>query len=371
MRTMACPLPSVTGQAQMGGPGPWDGGVLQDLAKGHPFDRPYSVMKALQAELAELRSLAQQESRRREAEAARLQAELAELRNGLAEERAKRTSNVDGVERSLGLELAALQKALQEARLEASDSLKAQRKITVGDFDAVRAQLAQLTAGLDGERRERLALAKDFSARVGASTASHDNLAAKLTQDLDDHLRQISELQELGKSHREEICELQVKSAEACKAVETVQHTTVVSCDDLVRPLAARLEAMDKSIEDFRASSAEAMRRHWKTTTTDVAELRARLERQSSALAGELASERKEREQAVEGLQPKIQANELASKTALVRVENLTSGHFGNPRTKHCAVCLEDRGGSPGRLAPRPPPEPRGRRMEGMWGRTA
>lgn len=361
---MACELPSVTGGGAPMGVGLWDGAAFQDATKGHPFDKPFNVMKALQSEVNELRAAAQQESKRRESEATRLQNELTELQRALAEERARRTTNCDGVERAFSVELAQVQKALQEARLEASAALKEQRKITVGDLDAVRAQVAALYTAVDSERRERLAAAKELSDRIGANTVSQDNFAKKVTMDLDNHIRLITDLEAHGKRQSEQITELFLMSSDHGKAIAEHQTERTIPLEDFIRDLTSRTAATEKTIEDFRASTASAIREHWKSTTTDIGELRWKMERQGADFDGKLEAERRQRQDAVKGLQPQVQANEEACKRALVGVANLTSGHFGNPRSKNCAVCLEDRGDSPGKLTPRPPPQPRERRSD-------
>mmetsp|Transcript_50293 Transcript_50293/g.150210 ORF Transcript_50293/g.150210 Transcript_50293/m.150210 type:complete len:379 (-) Transcript_50293:28-1164(-) len=337
------------------------GGSMQEYGQEvHPFDQPYAVLKALQAELAELRESAQQETEKREAEDARLHDEVVELWRAVAQERASQTVRVDNFERSLGLELAGLQKALQEARLESSRALQEQRKITVGDLDATRVTIAALSERLDVERTERLVQGKELSDMVGGSLTSQDNLAAKLQKDTEEHLRIFSELQAQGEQQAAIIGVLQKTASDLGKAIAEEEEQRCAACEELSKNLQATAESMERTIEEFRVSTAATLTQHWRTASTNITELRALLERQGTAFSDELEGERRKRHEAIQELQPHIKANEMTSKTALVRMEHLTAGHFGNPRSKHCVVCLEDRGStSPAKLTPRPPPESR------------
>mmetsp|Transcript_58853 Transcript_58853/g.156685 ORF Transcript_58853/g.156685 Transcript_58853/m.156685 type:complete len:262 (-) Transcript_58853:150-935(-) len=155
----------------------------------HPFDPAFGVMKAIQADLEELKVTLQNEQAQRVTEVFELRRVVLELREQLGKEKSDRITAIDRLTCALTAETGLRGKALDKLREDLSGAVKA-----VPEIEKVKTHLAtsvgKLTNSLDEERRERMRkqdeLYSSISNEVHAMTAQCGATARELSQLVDD-----------------------------------------------------------------------------------------------------------------------------------------------------------------------------------------
>lgn len=271
----------------------------------HPFDEPYSVLKSLRTEISELRCALQVEQKQRDIDVQRLAAELLELRGALSQDKGDLAAASLSWNRSLREEVARINGATQALDCKLTNALDNYHHSALTETNAVRQDLTKLAGHLELKHRDWLSSHEALVAKVKANEEGDTEFSRQVMQTLDEHAERAKALEEeLGQS-RAHADNLENQSTALGEAIKSVEEKHVREHTTLHAMLKSEVGRMERGIEEFRISTAAAMQRHWKTTTEDLTEVRARI----SGLNIGLERERNDRQNVGEVLDRRINEN--------------------------------------------------------------
>lgn len=322
------------------------------MSRDHPFDKPFNIMKGVTSEVVRLREALKQEVDTREMETAALRddmrAAIAELKKAAAEDRKERKQQSEGFDRSLEDGLNEVREAVAETRRESILALQDHQKLYTSERDAARSQTIMLSNALDDERKMRDASHNELEEQLCVVTLSQDGMAAKLVRDLEEQTRQLEEhtksIRDLQAMSRQWVSNLGVGALPVVEeapalsdaGVDSADTQSLMSLSETLTPgLESRFFALEKTMEDFRASTAASLLQHKKASNAEFTELHAKIAKQAAAFAEGISSERVERnreKQAKSEVQAVREAQAQAQVAAAMRSPTLgTRATVGTP----------------------------------------
>jgi len=324
---MACPLPSVLSHN--------DGATWRHSARGrdhHPFDKPFGVMKTLQADVADARSVVDSERQKTTADIEELRREVAEIRRGLAAEKSERSDVSESLGRKLGADMAKLYKTIQDVRVEGTRALRENMSCAAEDLDSLRAQVAKCMGALDEESLQRKVAVQQLQVSKEESRNAIEAISQKLLADLSDNMKQMLLFDDQQKDVMLKLSQMRCEASTLCKSIDREVQDRSAACAKTMEAIAQTTDRMAKTIDDFRVGTGKALQEHRAVVTSNLSEMRLKLHVQDTKLTAALAGERNERLESVEDLERRTILNTRNSNSALAKAENLTSAHFRNPR---------------------------------------
>lgn len=187
---MSSQLPPLQGVREPA-PGQVLGLAAQDLGAPHPFDGPFSLMKSLKAEIAELRSALREEQQKNGAQVEGLKQDVLDLRRALQQEQAERTSSCDSLGASLASENSSRRSQMQEFKVMMSTEL-GQRAMVV-DLKALEDFAQAMDVELKNEEKQWRETTKDLERQIDSNTAGDNVFTQQVVKTLRDHKKALDD----------------------------------------------------------------------------------------------------------------------------------------------------------------------------------
>lgn len=158
----------------------------QGVGNKHPYDTAYAMMKAMQAELNELRSQLHAEQNQRTREVAELRREVIDLQSRLSQQYAEQSMQHQTVSCALTNETALRGKSIEKLRAEVATAI--QRAEEVESLKTLQAtQFGKLATELKTQKKERQASEKDLDSRLRGEIADRQEQCNKIIEELTNH----------------------------------------------------------------------------------------------------------------------------------------------------------------------------------------